>query len=207
MPRSPSELTLQQRKARARERFAMGFNNEQIAAELSVHATTVGEYRKEYEADLGAHARANPELLRDVLANTIRSLDELDLVRQRAWDELEASRRQHRFECPECGHAFSEVSGSGAATRNQLLNTIVKAQEQRGKLLGLFGVKQEFFLHVQQVRVVQDQLLSFMAAHLCDDDKRKLESLLTGELSGYLSASTQLPVITVGSEQSRVTTN
>jgi predicted transcriptional regulator len=192
--RTASGLTLQQRKSKARERFTQGFSNEQIAVELDIHPTTVGQYRREYEADLGAAARANPELLRDVLNNTVRALQELDMVRQRAWEEYESSRARHHFECPECGHEFDEVSGTGAQTRNQLLNTITKAQEQRGKLLGLFGVKQEFFLHVQNVRVVQETLLAFMAQHLCAVDKRKLEELLTGELAPHLGGNA-LPII------------
>ena len=192
--RTVSPLSLQQRKARARQRFIQGYSNDDIAAELGIHPTTVGIYRHEYEADLAEQAKANPQLLRDVLANTVRALAELDEVRRRAWEEYEASRTRHHLHCPECDHEFDSIVAGGAQTRNQLLNTITKAQDQRAKLLGLFGVKQEFFLHVQSVRVVQEHLLAFMAQHLCSEDKQKLEHLLTGELAQYMGSPT-LPIL------------
>lgn len=197
MPRGStrSQLSLQQRKELANQRFTQGFTNSQIAEELGVDPTTVGQYRRQYEEQIAGEAATNPQLLRDVLANTIRALAELDVVRQSAWDEYNRSIAAHHIRCPECDHQFTEVSGAGAQTRNQLLNTVTKAQEQRGKLLGLFGVKQEFFLHVQNVRIVQEHLLAFMAQHLCAEDKAKLETLLTGELAPMIGAAAGMPIL------------
>jgi transposase-like protein len=195
--RTDSELNLHERKRVAYDMFTRGHTNAQVASRLNVHPATVKNYREEYEEDLRSQMASNPGLLRNVLENTVRALAELDQVRQAAWDEYEAAARDIEAICPNCAHEFIAGTSASATTRNQILGQITKAQELRSKLLGLFGVKQEFLLHVQHVRMVQDTLLTFMREQLCAADKAKLEELLIGELGEHVTASSGMPMVAI----------
>lgn len=176
MPGTNSEHSLSERKEIARSLFIRGYTNADVARELGVHPDTVARYRADYEEEVESQAADNPHLLHDVLLNTVRSLAELEELRRETWDQYEdASSQQYR---------------------NQLLNTLVKIQDQRAKLFGLFGVKAEFFAHVQNLRILHQKLIAFMERELCAADKVKLERFLTqGELADIIRQD--LPVLDV----------
>lgn len=160
MPRSNSDLSLSERRERAFTLFSRGWTNAKIARDLHVDADTVGRYRQDYEDRMAEVLHNDPAFLRDIASNTIRMLEENEQVRREAWERYE--------------------SATSDTNRVQYLNTIVKAQEQRSKLLGVLGVKHEFLLHVQNVQRVQEQLISFMRAELCASDRDKLQTYLEG---------------------------
>jgi len=174
--------------------FTRGFTNDQVAERLTVTEQTVANYRTDYERELADQLRANPSLLRNVLENTVRALGELDQARRAAWEEYEHA--SHDLTCPNCSTVVSNVSSP--VTRNNLLNTIIKAQDQRGKLLGLFGVRQEFLMHVQSVRLLQEAILEFMRTELCPEDKAKLERLILEQLGDHIDATSSVPAIPAG---------
>lgn len=163
-----SPYRLGERRRRAFELFLQGQTVSEVAEELRISLNTAIRYKKRYEGELAEQAAANPSLLRNHLENTVRALNELDLVRRKAWDSYEGS--------------------TSDQTRAQMLNIALKAQSERAKLFGLFGVKQEYFAHVQQVNLIQQRLLSFMARELCAEDRTKLELYITTELREFLEA-------------------
>jgi transposase-like protein len=165
--RTASSLRLGARRARANDLFIKGYSNAEVARDIGVGADTVARYRKSYDESIGEQARANPAMLRDVIANTMRALQELEKVRESAWSDYERA--------------------TSPAIKAQFLNVVLKAQDQRAKLFGLFGVKAEYFLHVAQVRDQQDKLITFMTSHLCPADRIKLEEFLVMEFAGELS--------------------
>ncbi len=182
MPRgkTKSKLTLSERREAAFRLFLRGFTNAQVARQLGVTDDTVTNYRRIYEDRIAAEAAHNPALLRDVLANTIRAMEELEEVRREAWASLNAE-----HSCEECNcHLMSHQS------RNQYLSTLLKAQEQRGKLFGLFGVKQEFAVMVFNVKAAQDKILEFLARNLCPTDRSAFQRFLDGpEMQAYANSA------------------
>lgn len=193
--KSQSPYPLGQRRRLAFEKYVQGWTPTEVAGLLQVSLKTACRYRDEYEAEVTKQARENPGLLTDFLENTERMLRENNMIRARAWEGYEVASAPKKIECPECGEELHWPSASHA-TINQYLNTITKAQDQRAKLLGMFGVKAEFFTMVNNVRLLQDLLLQFMRAELCSADKAKLERLLTEGQGASLMESTQnLPVL------------
>lgn len=194
--RTSSPYTLGQRKRLAASMFTKGYSAAEVAERLGIHPGTAAQYRQEFEDSLGDAAAANPGLLKDVLRNTVQALNELDQVRKHAWEEYEAAQHDVTAVCPVCEHHFVAERASSTVTRNQLLKTITAAQDQRAKLLGLFGVKADFLHHVNAIRLVQEKLLNFMRQELCEEDKQKLEALLTGpELGPHVGVSQAMPAI------------
>lgn len=163
---SDSPYSLGERRERAFKMYSRGRTNKDVMEDLQVSEDTAGRYRQLYETNIRRIAAANPGLLRDVLQNTIQQLGELDQVRTEAWTNYE-----------------SAATGSLKAS---YLSLIAKVQDQRAKLYGLFGVKHEYFVMVQQVHEVQVRLIQFMRRELCADDRRKLESFMTNDLAGYI---------------------
>lgn len=175
--KSKSKLTLSQRREKAFRLFLKGYTNADVARELGVTADTVTSYRRLYEERLADEAEHNPQLLRDVLKNTVQALYELDAIRMEAWAALDP--KDH--ECEECGCHLM-----GHQSRNQYLSTLVKAQEQRAKLFGLFGVKQEFMAHVFTVQGAQNKILEFLARSLCPTDRLAFQRFLDSpEMQAY----------------------
>lgn len=172
-----SPYTLGERKIKAFEMLLQGHTVGEVAEELVVSQDTASRYKKKFEEDLKEQAAANPNLLRNYLENTVRSLEELDMVRRRAWDRYEETQSD--------------------SIRAQMLNIALKAQSERSKLFGLFGVKQEYYIHVQQVHLVQQRLLQFMQRELCSEDRQKLERYLTNDLQDFLAQTDSLPIIDV----------
>jgi predicted transcriptional regulator len=164
--RTSSPYPLQQRKRLARDLFLQGYSVTEVADELTISVDTAIRYKQQYEAEIKEQARANPQLLTNVLENTIRAMEELDAIRREAWNKY---------------HSTSHVQ-----TQSNMLNIALKAQSERAKLFGLFGVKPEYMMHVQRVQLLQQKLLEFMARELCQSDRRKLEDYLTGELRAFL---------------------
>lgn len=197
MPRgkTASRYSLAERRRVAFSLFTKGFTNEQVAKELNVHKGTVKQYRDAYDEEIALQVQANPNLLRDALKNTVQALGEIDEVRRSAWQEYEAAQHDLTTKCPSCEHEFVVQGAPSITTRNQLLKTITAAQDQRAKLLGLFGVKAEFLHHVNAVRLVQERLLQFMRQHLCAADKAKLETLMMGELREHFMTASNMPAI------------
>lgn len=165
--KSRSPLRVGARKQRAFEMFGKGYSNVEVADDLQVTPGTASRYRKEYEAQLQSQVKANPELLKDVLGNTVRALEELDKVRAAAWEVHDNTNSEN--------------------VRLSALGRITAAQDQRAKLFGLFGVKAEYFLHVEQVRAQQHKIIEFLTKELCPADRIKLEEYLINEFRGELA--------------------
>lgn len=177
MPRSASTLTLSERREAASDLFLKGFTVADVAKKLDITWDTAKSYKRWHEKRITEQARANPQLLSDVLKNTVAMLAELDQVKAAAW------RTYHG-------------KGVGAQTRLQALNTIRQAQNDKAKLYGLFGVKQDFYTLVANVKLVQDRVLDFLARELCSEDRTKLERfLMSPELQQYMQTpSLALPM-------------
>lgn len=188
MAKSKSKLKLSQRREKAFSFFARGYTNTDVAAELKVHPDTVAGYRKLYEENLHAQAAANPGFLKDVLTNTIRNLAELDHIKAEAWKHMEPRKTKTTVECPHCEENFSvtETIEVSDQTRVQYLNVALKAQDQRSKLFGVLGIKQEVFAAVMQVSIVQQKLMEWMMEHLDNITRDELATFMEKELGEYL---------------------
>lgn len=147
-----------QRKEVAFECFKKGYTNAETAREIGIHPDTVTRYRRAYEEQLAAEVQGNPHLLRDVLGNTLRSLEELDRVRAAAWKDYQEA--------------------TSATAKKGFLDLAIKAQSERAKLFGLMGVKQDTLVYINGVKEVQDKLMDFMTKELCPADRAKLEKYL-----------------------------
>lgn len=192
MAKSKSKLGLSARRERAFECFAKGWTNTDVARDLKVHMDTVASYRTKYEERIHAQAAANPNFLKDVVTNTVRSLEELDRIRADAWKHMEPRRVRVMRVCPECEHEWREVEYHDVSdqTRAQYLNVLLKAQDQRSKLFGVLGVKQEVFIAIMQVKVVQDQILDWLGQNLEGDARDRLADFLESpELSEYMGGT------------------
>lgn len=177
--KTASTLGLSQRREQAFRRFLQGWNNVDVAKDIGVTAETVARYRNEYQEQITTQARENPRLLLNVIPNTVQSLHELEAVRKATWDEY-------------------EENVDRPAIRQQCLRTLTSIQAERAKLLGLFGVKQEFLLHVQNVQHVQQRILDWMRQNLCAEDREKLTKFLTTELAEYMPESQAPPADLAG---------
>ena len=190
-----SKLTREERLSQAFEGFAMGMSDVSIAKQLKVTRQTVGTYRGIYEERLSARARANPNLLRDVLKNTMRALEELDRIREEIWQHMQPRKAVTEHTCPECDAEFTEKEYIYVTddTRSKYIGHLLKAQETRAKLLGVIGVKTEVIAAVMGVKTVADALMAFMAENLCAEDRAKLEELLMGpELRAYVAGDSNV---------------
>lgn len=187
--KSKSKLGLSARRERAFECFAKGWTNTDVARDLKVHMDTVAKYRELYEERIHSQAAANPNFLRDVVSNTIRSLEELDRIRADAWQHMEPRRIRVEHECPECEHVWKEYEYRDVSdqTRAQYHNVLLKAQDQRAKLFGVLGVKQEVFVAIMQVKVVQERILEWLGTNLEGDMREALATFLENELGEYVN--------------------
>lgn len=162
--RTSSPLGRAARKEKAFELYSRGFGVMEVAREVQVDRTTASRYKQAYEASLQSQARANPNLLRDILRNTVRALSELDQVRAEAWKRYEAT----------------DVD----ATKATFLNTALKALEQRAKLFQLFGVKAEYMAQVALISRQQEKLVEFLGHHeFCDRDREAIVEFLAAQIS------------------------
>lgn len=171
MPRgkTSSNLSLSERRQRASELIAKGFTNQDIAKKLGVTPETASSYRKWHRERVAETVQSNPTFMQDVLDNTVKALEENDLIRKEAW------KRYHGTKAPQI--------------KLQALNTVRQCQQDRAKIYGLFGVKQEVLAMFANVKAVQDRLLEFMVQELCGDDQKKLERLLTSpEFEKYMQS-------------------
>lgn len=195
--RTNSPIPLRERKKMAWDMFSRGFTSDQVRAKIQVTTETVSEYRRQYESELRQQMLDNPGLLRNVLENTVRGLEELDQARRALWEEYDGAIHPVMLVCPHCDQDIEHLQVTSPSTRNQILGNIMKSQELRSRMLGLFGVKQEFLLHVQSVRAIQEALLGFMRENLCSEDKVKLERMLTEELGAHLDQTHSMPVLQI----------
>lgn len=180
--RTRSTLSLKERKQRAFDLMDRGYHNAEIGRTIGVTADTMTSYRRQYEAGIQDTAAANPRLLTDILGNTIRSLKELDQVRMDAWQSLKP--KLVKFTCEECDHENRVKLEPWGQVRAQLLNTILRAQQQRAALFGVLGVKAEVYAHMAQVSRLQTMLLEFMQRELCATDREKLAQYVERALGG-----------------------
>lgn len=192
--RKPREERLQD----AFECFAKGMNDTAAARIVGVTRQTAAVYRGLYEKGLHARAQTNPRFLQEIVANTFRALEELDLVRADAWKQLEPRKVKRTIECPNCEHEWKETELYPVSdqSRAQYHNVLLKAQSERAKLLGLLGVKHEMFVAIMQVKFVQDKLLEFMSRSLCAECREALEGfLMLPELVDYMGTGNVLDVV------------
>lgn len=179
MPRGVTEspYSRRQRRERAFVMFAKGYRNVDVQRSLKVSSDTVRRFRRAYEEHLQQEVSDNPRMLTDVLGNTVRTIEEIDLVRKDAWSRLDAEKHK-RHVCEECGCHLKLPTSEAVA----LEKVILDASRDRMRLFGLLGVKQEYFLHVQRVQMVQAKIIQFLQTELCDDDRRKFDSFMMREL-------------------------
>lgn len=171
-------MNLHERREEACSLYTKGLTVAEVARRLGVTWDTAKGYQRYYNERLSEAASTNPGLLSDVLKNTIAMLAELDQVRAAAWRAYHGK------------HASPQ-------TKLQALNTVRAATQDKAKLFGLFGVKQDVLVLVTNVKVVQDKLLQFMRDSLCEDDRAKLEHFLTSpELQQYMQQP-ELPALPV----------
>lgn len=176
--KSRSAMNLHERREEACSLYTKGLTVAEVARRLGVTWDTAKGYQRYYNERLSEAASTNPGLLSDVLKNTIAMLAELDQVRAAAWRAYHGK------------HASPQ-------TKLQALNTVRAATQDKAKLFGLFGVKQDVLVLVTNVKVVQDKLLQFMRDSLCEDDRAKLEHFLTSpELQQYMQQP-ELPALPV----------
>lgn len=185
--RTKSKLTRSERLEEAYTCFRRGMSNADVARHLGVHADTATSYRRKYEERLTGQARDNPEMLTKVLENTFRLIEEIDGIRTEVWRAMKPKWTTESVLCDECGNLQEfkfkeEVSGQ---TKSALLNTLLKATDQRMKAFGLTGVKQEVFVLFQQVDLVQRALLEFMSHELCATDREKLAVFIEAKFPTY----------------------
>lgn len=152
-------MTLHERREEAASLFLKGFSVSEVAKRLGVTWDTAKGYKQWHEDRISHEAATNPQLLSDVLRNTIESLQEKDQIRAAAWRTYHTSISQQ--------------------VKLQALNTARAASSDKDKLYGLLGVKQDFYVLVQNVTVVQNLILEFLQRELCEDDKTKLEDFLS----------------------------
>jgi len=187
--RTKSKLSLEERRLAAFDLFRQGMSDGDVGRQIGVSRQTAYSYRKIYEKRLYERASANPRFFRDVVANTMRALEELDQVRADAWKQLRRKRTKVPVTCPHCSEDFDFTVEYPVSdqSRSQYHSTLLKAQEQRSKLLGVIGVKHEVFIAIMQVKIVADKLMAFMGRELCANDREKLEEFLTGpEMIDYM---------------------
>lgn len=161
-------LGIGQRKAKARELFAKGYRNSEVAREIGVHPDTVTRYRDEYNKSLEDQANSNPTLLRDVVQNTVQALEHLDLVRAEAWKQYEGA--------------------ESAQVKATFLNTVLKAEAERAKILGLMGVKGDTLAFVQRIKAQQDALIEHMRENLCDECRPQLINFIVSNFAEELES-------------------
>lgn len=180
MPRgvNRSGLNRTQRLERAFAYFDKGYGNADVTRILKISRETTRKYRRLYEEDIQTRVSENPRMLTDVLGNTIRVIGEIDLVRKDAWARLDDDKRKRSHRCPECGCHHRLAANEATAFQKVILD----AADKRMRLFGLLGVKQEYFIHVQRIQLLQTKIIQFLETELCDEDRRKFEQFLQREV-------------------------
>ena len=180
--------------------FAKGYTNADVARSLKINKDTAASYRTLYESRVHAQAAANPGFLRDVLSNTMRALNELDQIRADAWKQI-SEKRYHVFqvECDPCGEVTETKVNVplGDDNRVKYQNVLLKAQDQRAKILGVLGVKAEVIAAMMQIKVVQDQILRWLTENLEGELRERLTEFLTTELADYMGNQNALEVLDI----------
>ena len=171
--KTKSGYSLQKRRQVAFKMYTKGHTDEDVAAKLNVALGTAQRYRRAWKERLEEEARNNPNLLKDVLQNTLQILAELDELRVEAWKIINHKR-------------------TSAQVKTQQMNLVLRIEDQRSRLLGLLGVKHDYFVMINNVVVVQNRLLEFMRRELCAEDRTKLETLLLGELAEFMEGTPAL---------------
>lgn len=185
----PKKATLRERRDRAAVLFSQGYNVTDVAREMGVSRTTATDYKKRYEESLAQEVKDNPGFLRDAVANTVRTLRELDEIRKNAWNTLnDKLPRSVETKCPNCGemveHEYRDAPSD--QTRTQMLNVLLKSGEQRAKLFGLLGVKQEVLIEIQSVNIVQNRIMAWLTENLQGDQREALASFVEVELAPFI---------------------
>lgn len=195
MPASRSPYTRSERREKAFDLFRKGYGPTDVGRKLKVSKNTALALKRRYEEAIKDEVRQRPDMMSDVLGNTLRSLEELDLVRKDAWRRLEG-RSDH--ECPECGTLLACSHSLPIQSATQLHGVILKAQEQRVKLFGLMGVKAEYFSHVSMVQAIQLRIIEFLQNELCEADRMKFTAWMDNalpEITERAESSSELPII------------
>jgi hypothetical protein len=160
--RTGSPYSLGERKQKAFRRFNRGQGPSDVYKKLGVSYDTACRYYREWKKHAGEAARQDPDFLRDILGNTWQAIAQIDEVRRVAWAQI-------------------SKKGTNPQTKQSLLNTILKAEEQRNKILSVLGIRQEVFVYLQNFQKFQQLLIGFLKKELCDVDKEKLIEFLQSE--------------------------
>lgn len=173
--RTASLMSLSERREEASSLYLKGFTVTEVARRLKVAWDTAKGYKEWHERRIEEEAASKPQLLSDVLRNTIAMMAELDQVRAAAWRTYHTAVSQQ--------------------VKLQALNTVRSAGNDKAKLFGLFGVKHEVYATMANVKLVQDRLIAYMRDQLCDECKPGVEQLLMSpELQQYMNLPT-LPLL------------
>lgn len=191
--KTASTLNLSERRERAFDLFRKGYTNADVARKVRVTSDTAAAYRKRFEELIQKQVADRPDLLSDVLGNTWRVVEETDMVRADAWRRL-GKKRVHY--CEECGEPCGCEQDPPHSAISAYHSTLLKAQDIRMKVFGLLGVKQEYFIRVQEIEALQRKLLEFMSSSLCAADRDRLEAFLGSQLPELMAKNT-LPIIDV----------
>lgn len=203
MPRSSVDahqsrkLTRIERLQRCFDFFDQGLSNAEVCRRMKLAPNTATKWRRLWAERNRDDLVENQSLLQQVLSNTLQMLRENEQIRRAAWQEYHAGIEIHQAHCDECD-ALVEFTIGNPVTRNSSLNTLMKSQEHRAKLLGVLGIKQEFFGMVSAVQAVQEKLLEFLARELCPADRAKLDSYFDSpEMQPYMVQAQSIPVATL----------
>lgn len=187
--KTKSKLSLRDRRERAVELIGRGYTDTDVARDLKVSRTTAASYRRIYEESIQQRVREAPDALRDVLGNTFRQLHELDDIRKMTWEKLKRRKAIIEVVCDDCGavteYVYQEPPTDQATVQYQ--NVLLKAAEARSKLLGLLGVKQEVFIEIQNVNIVQTKIMGWLQSNLPPELRETLATFIEEELSQYIA--------------------
>jgi len=164
---------IRQRKEQAGIYFRRGWTNAEVARSLGVTPETVKRYKDEYDEQIRNEAATNPGLMRDVIKNAVEALRAIDDLRAEAWNSAMAE-------------------GVLPAVKATFLGIALKAERQRADILGLLGVKSDTTALYARIKSQQERLIDFMSNHLCEDDRRMLESFLVESFASDLEDITDL---------------
>ncbi len=206
-----SKLSLKERRERAFDLIGRGYKDVDIAADIGVSRQTAASYRRTYEDDLVRRAAEQPDVVGNAVANIFRLLAELDDVRTMAHKKLARRKKKVSITCDSCLHemefTYQEPPNDQATVQYQ--NVLLKAADQRAKVLGLMGVKQEVFVEIQNVNIVQQRLIGWLQTYLPQEWRVKLADFMESELSEYIATDEReiRPVLPASVLESRVVEN
>lgn len=190
-----SALSRFERIELASEIYRRGGTPSDVARKVKVSRQTAYTYREIYEAQLVEKAAKNAHQLSNHPLNAQRMLDELEEARRLAFQEFQKADRKTKIQCPECEEDII-VQIPDPDVKAKFLGLILKAQQDRAKLLGALGVKADTLAAVAAVKFVQDAMLKWMMENLCQVDRDALAGfLMSPDMLPYMGQQSGVPIL------------